>query len=477
MSFDTCNGSVVTHTDLTFFFSTPVKICAAISTGPAPVAPAGPPGPGLKKEVRDLPTVVGQSVEFAKTNLGSVIDVSINGGTGFQMSKLYTVAYRYDTSDPNGWYEVRPLNAPQPYGTGHDFALDVKRNGSEQTYRVRRTFGTTPATASIDIYTQGTYTTSTSTGATAAVGYAPNTVITQTGDKVAVGKLSTDAPVMLLDLGSAGLGSTSNGITLNCDTGNVGTQLVRWRRSGSTRFDLTYLGSTDRLAVSDGGSTTYTFWDRATGTCSFVTAATFGAATTFASGSTATFASGSTATFASGSTATFQSGGTATFASGSTATFGNTPAFTNSFTLESAGGANPVKFSQNSPTSTFGGVLLQPTVGNAFCSLALVPSGTAGRSQFQLINASDSGNSGSLRLMANGATGYMESVTVGSGSAVTLFRWESGVDVMFLGKVGFYGSPPLNRPTCTGSRGGNAAIASVLAALASLGLIIDSTTA
>jgi len=71
----------------------------------------------------------------------------------------------------------------------------------------------------------------------------------------------------------------------------------------------------------------------------------------------------------------------------------------------------------------------------------------------------------------------MESVTVGSGSAVTLFRWESGVDVMFLGKVGFYGSPPLNRPTCTGSRGGNAAIASVLAALASLGLIIDSTTA
>ena len=43
-------------------------------------------------------------------------------------------------------------------------------------------------------------------------------------------------------------------------------------------------------------------------------------------------------------------------------------------------------------------------------------------------------------------------------------------------KVGF-GVTPVSRPTVTGSRGGNAALASLLSALASLGLITNSTTA
>lgn len=42
--------------------------------------------------------------------------------------------------------------------------------------------------------------------------------------------------------------------------------------------------------------------------------------------------------------------------------------------------------------------------------------------------------------------------------------------------MGFYGSAPIAKPTITGSRGGNAALASLLTNLASLGLIIDSTT-
>jgi hypothetical protein len=44
-------------------------------------------------------------------------------------------------------------------------------------------------------------------------------------------------------------------------------------------------------------------------------------------------------------------------------------------------------------------------------------------------------------------------------------------------KVGFYGANPAAKPTVTGSRGGNAALASLLTALATLGLITDSTTA
>ena len=42
--------------------------------------------------------------------------------------------------------------------------------------------------------------------------------------------------------------------------------------------------------------------------------------------------------------------------------------------------------------------------------------------------------------------------------------------------LGFYGASAVTKPTVTGSRGGNAALASLLSALASLGLITDNTT-
>lgn len=47
----------------------------------------------------------------------------------------------------------------------------------------------------------------------------------------------------------------------------------------------------------------------------------------------------------------------------------------------------------------------------------------------------------------------------------------------FDGNVGFYGATPIAKPTITGSRGGNAAVASIAAALAAYGLAIDNTTA
>jgi hypothetical protein len=53
-----------------------------------------------------------------------------------------------------------------------------------------------------------------------------------------------------------------------------------------------------------------------------------------------------------------------------------------------------------------------------------------------------------------------------------------GVQVATTGQaVGFYGTAPGAKPTVTGSRGGNAALESLLSALAALGLITDSTTA
>jgi hypothetical protein len=44
------------------------------------------------------------------------------------------------------------------------------------------------------------------------------------------------------------------------------------------------------------------------------------------------------------------------------------------------------------------------------------------------------------------------------------------------GEIGFFGVTPTAKPTVSGSRGGNAALASLLTALANLGLITDSTT-
>lgn len=47
----------------------------------------------------------------------------------------------------------------------------------------------------------------------------------------------------------------------------------------------------------------------------------------------------------------------------------------------------------------------------------------------------------------------------------------------FTTKVGFNGTAAITKPTVSGSRGGNAALASLLTALANYGLITDSTTA
>lgn len=56
----------------------------------------------------------------------------------------------------------------------------------------------------------------------------------------------------------------------------------------------------------------------------------------------------------------------------------------------------------------------------------------------------------------------------------TCFQWEASGSAAMLG---FFGTAPIVKPAPTGSRGGNAALASLLTALANLGLITDSTSA
>lgn len=43
-------------------------------------------------------------------------------------------------------------------------------------------------------------------------------------------------------------------------------------------------------------------------------------------------------------------------------------------------------------------------------------------------------------------------------------------------RIGFYGVTPVVRPTVTGSKGANAALTSLMAALVSLGIVTDSTS-
>lgn len=100
-------------------------------------------------------------------------------------------------------------------------------------------------------------------------------------------------------------------------------------------------------------------------------------------------------------------------------------------------------------------------------------------------------------------------LTFGDDSRLPLFQFPDGVDTVWLevtevtgrfpvyarvddrldaikatadaavprtGNIGFYGSTPISKPTVSGSRGGNAAVASLLAQLVALGLITDVTT-
>jgi len=73
-------------------------------------------------------------------------------------------------------------------------------------------------------------------------------------------------------------------------------------------------------------------------------------------------------------------------------------------------------------------------------------------------------------------------VSVGGGShLVGLTHCYAGLQVdgslSVVGNVGFFGAAAAAKPAITGSRGGNAALASLLTALAGLGLITDNTTA
>jgi hypothetical protein len=92
------------------------------------------------------------------------------------------------------------------------------------------------------------------------------------------------------------------------------------------------------------------------------------------------------------------------------------------------------------------------------------------------------GHSNSMAFGADAATTAADQIVLGTGTTMVYVPGEFrvlGDTVIGSGgsKVGFFGGAGVTKPAVTGSRSGNAALASLLTALSDLGLITDSTTA
>lgn len=82
-------------------------------------------------------------------------------------------------------------------------------------------------------------------------------------------------------------------------------------------------------------------------------------------------------------------------------------------------------------------------------------------------------------LYVNATTNYVDFLNDFSGNTTAERRAVSGAPTVASGHgaaLGFYATAPVAKPTVTGSRGANAALASLLTALANLGLLTDSST-
>jgi hypothetical protein len=129
----------------------------------------------------------------------------------------------------------------------------------------------------------------------------------------------------------------------------------------------------------------------------------------------------------------------------------------------------------------FGAMLFSTTGGLGLATAALGQ--TAGNSQRLLqLYATDTNTDNliiSLQRLASGsdwtsAAMRLQRVVDGTGVSSSLDFRQAGC--VFSGPVGFNNAAP-SRPSISGSRGGNAALASLLTGLANIGLITDSTSA
>jgi hypothetical protein len=105
--------------------------------------------------------------------------------------------------------------------------------------------------------------------------------------------------------------------------------------------------------------------------------------------------------------------------------------------------------------------------GNTLAAATVTMAGT-GPLQFQLDNM----------LIGRGGTFNRLSIVPGATAATVITLTPSGTaGVQINATMGFNSTPPVAKPTVSGSRGANAALASLLTALAATGLLTDGSTA
>jgi len=183
-------------------------------------------------------------------------------------------------------------------------------------------------------------------------------------------------------------------------------------------------------------------------------------------------------------TLTFLSGAGATFAEG-TGTAGVTAGVQNTIlNLDQANGTpNPtagtgsnwdVKDTRGTYTGgSYNKIAAADSVAEAYAQLA-----NLGNTTLRVYNGSDShsrwvdGSGNDWAVGITSSNGNLRVIRIGGSGIINL-----AANVQLNSQVGFQGTAPIAKPTVTGSRGGNAALASLLTALANYGLITDSTTA
>jgi hypothetical protein len=123
--------------------------------------------------------------------------------------------------------------------------------------------------------------------------------------------------------------------------------------------------------------------------------------------------------------------------------------------------------------------LFTANAANSAPLVGVVPTGTATIAGFAAHGGSDPDNAAELLIYADGSTAtYVNSTKVGTGTARPLrlqFADTTRIEINTTG-IGFFAATPVAKPTVTGSKGANAALANLLTALASLGLLTDGSS-
>jgi hypothetical protein len=274
--------------------------------------------------------------------------------------------------------------------------------------------------------------------------------------------------------------STNKTVTFPNFTGTVALTDASQTFTAAQTFNSTisvnsFGGPTGSLRIQSASDAAYTiFATNATTTAKTITfpnlsgtvallenSQIFLGAKTFTGGVTVSTTALSVASAATFSGALTVSGASASFTVAATATATINPILTLGNSL--VGVATQNVFNTVSTTINFGGAATAINIGTTTSAITGLNIGTGAGTANKTIS------------IGTGATAGTTTINIGSSGGATnniTFGATTNTNLRFFGSTNTSG-----KPTVTGSRGGNAALASFLTALSNLGLITDSTTA